>query len=176
MQSTGTNQLTGTILELRQARARWQRLADAVAELANGGYGGGISSDVTGDIAAMGEMEFVVPLPCLLCKQPAPVATRIGDPAGLVPTPRICGRCIVRVDAASPLEPVIADFSQSDAIRHAMEEVRQQYPGQPIVVRDVLEYLAAHGWPGVAQQRVYDVIRRDRASRARLAAGEEAAG
>lgn len=49
---------------------------------------------------------------------------------------------------------VLEGLSQSDAIRRAIESVGPN-------PRDVVAWLDERGWPGVAPQRVYDVIRRD---------------
>jgi len=53
-----------------------------------------------------------------------------------------------------PATIVLEGLTQADAIRRAIDAVGQQ-------PREVVAYLEANGWPGVATQRVYDVIRRD---------------
>jgi hypothetical protein len=50
----------------------------------------------------------------------------------------------------------LAGLSQADAIRAAMRDAGLDSP------REVVAWLADHGWPGVATSRVHDVIRRDK--------------
>ena len=54
-----------------------------------------------------------------------------------------------------PATIVLEGLTQADAIRRAIETVGEQ-------PREVVAYLESNGWPGVATQRVYDVLRRDR--------------
>lgn len=58
----------------------------------------------------------------------------------------------------------LAGLSQADAIRQAIETVGAERP------REVVAWLAQNGRPGVAPQRVHDVLRRDRGRHARPAA------
>jgi len=53
-----------------------------------------------------------------------------------------------------PAVVVLEGLTQADAIRRAIAEVGQS-------PRDVVAWLDENGWPNVATQRVYDVIRRD---------------
>jgi Protein of unknown function (DUF2637) len=57
-----------------------------------------------------------------------------------------------RQDRASGL---LAGLTQADAIRTAMDEIGAENP------REVVAWLAAHGWPEIPTSRVHDVIRRD---------------
>lgn len=52
-----------------------------------------------------------------------------------------------------PATVVLEGLTQADAIRRAIDAVGEQ-------PREVVAWLEANGWPGVATQRVYDVIRR----------------
>lgn len=54
-----------------------------------------------------------------------------------------------------PATIVLDGLTQADAIRRAIETVGDQ-------PREIVAWLADNGWPGVAPQRVYDVLRRDR--------------
>lgn len=79
------------------------------------------------------------------------------------------GRALAAVRAAVarrlPAEPVmhrdipatviLDGLTQADAIRRAIVAVGEQ-------PREVVAWLEANGWPDVATQRVYDVLRRDR--------------
>lgn len=53
-----------------------------------------------------------------------------------------------------PATIVLEGLTQADAIRRAIDAVGPN-------AREVVAWLAEHGWPDVAPQRVYDVIRRD---------------
>jgi hypothetical protein len=53
-----------------------------------------------------------------------------------------------------PATYVLEGLTQADAIRRAIEAVGP-------TAREVVAWLAENGWPDVAPQRVYDVIRRD---------------
>lgn len=66
-----------------------------------------------------------------------------------------------------PAVVAITDLTQADAIRRAIAAVGTS-------ARDVVEWLDANGWPNVAPQRVYDVVRRDNL-RAIGATGEQQA-
>jgi Protein of unknown function (DUF2637) len=64
----------------------------------------------------------------------------------------------------------LAGLSQSDAIRRALETVGEENP------RQVVAWLAENGRPGVAPQRVYDVLRRSGKHRALRAVAPAEAG
>jgi Protein of unknown function (DUF2637) len=65
---------------------------------------------------------------------------------------RLPAEPVVHRDA--PATVVLEGLTQADAIRRAIDAVGPQ-------PREVVAYLEANGWPGVATQRVYDVMRRD---------------
>jgi hypothetical protein len=56
--------------------------------------------------------------------------------------------------AAITATVVLTGLTQADAIRRAIDAVGPN-------ARDAVAWLDSHGWPDVAPQRVYDVIRRD---------------
>lgn len=86
----------GTIQELRNQRALYRRMRDAVVTLHDLGYGGSLASDLIADLTELRESEFAVTLPCLICKTGTPCTVRVNSDD--VPSVIICGRCSSTVD------------------------------------------------------------------------------
>lgn len=80
------------------------------------------------------------------------VRTAVAERLPEAPAATTPGAELARRDIPAIID--LSGLSQADAIRRAIEVVGQ-------TPRDVVSYLDSHGWPGVATQRVYDVLRRD---------------
>jgi hypothetical protein len=91
--------ITVTIRELREQRARYDKMTATVAALRELGFT--VSADSVERAAeTLGGQELGVLLPCLLCKTPEPIPVQVGDPSRSEPGSFICAPCSAKVDAA----------------------------------------------------------------------------